>query len=112
MNADLTVNYDVFASLIEEQIAGGTAALVVSGTTGEASTLGDDEHVDGIRFAAKQAAGRIPIIAGAGSNDTKYMIQLSQNAEKAGADALLLMTPYYNKTSQRGLVASFTAVAL
>jgi len=111
MNADLSVNYDVFGALIEEQIAGGVSALVVSGTTGEASTLGDDEHVDGIRFAAQKAAGRIPVIAGAGSNDTAYMIKLSQNAEKAGADALLLMTPYYNKASQRGLVASFTAVA-
>jgi 4-hydroxy-tetrahydrodipicolinate synthase len=111
MNADLSVNYEVFGALIEEQIAGGAAALVVSGTTGEASTLGDDEHVEGIRFAVAKSAGRIPVVAGAGSNDTAYMITLSQNAEKAGADALLLMTPYYNKTSQRGLVASFTAVA-
>ncbi|MCL1832402.1 MAG: 4-hydroxy-tetrahydrodipicolinate synthase [Oscillospiraceae bacterium] len=111
MNDDLSVNYDVFATLIEEQIVGGTAALIVSGTTGEASTLGDDEHVDCIKFAVEKAAGRIPVIAGAGSNDTAYMIQLSKNAEKAGADALLLMTPYYNKASQRGLIASFTAVA-
>ncbi|MCL1882028.1 MAG: 4-hydroxy-tetrahydrodipicolinate synthase [Oscillospiraceae bacterium] len=111
MNADLSVNYDVFANLIEEQITGGSKALIVCGTTGEASTLGDDEHVQCIRFAVEKTNGRIPVIAGTGSNDTAYMLSLSQNAEKAGADALLLMTPYYNKSSQRGLIANFTTIA-
>jgi 4-hydroxy-tetrahydrodipicolinate synthase len=111
LNSDLTINYDVFAKLIEEQIAGGISALIVCGTTGEASTMTDDEQIECIRFAVEKTAGRVPIIAGTGSNDTAKMVELSTKAEKAGADALLLMTPYYNKTSQRGLVANFTAVA-
>jgi len=111
MNPDGSINYDVFSALIEEQVTKGTSALIVCGTTGEASTMSDPEHIECIRFAAEKAAGRIPVIAGTGSNHTSHMIELSAAAEKAGADALLLMTPYYNKTSQRGLVASFTAVA-
>jgi 4-hydroxy-tetrahydrodipicolinate synthase len=111
MNPDASINYLVFAQLIEEQIENGAAALVVCGTTGEASTLDDAEHIDCIKFAVGKVAGRIPIIAGTGSNDTSHMIELSKNAEKSGADMLLLMTPYYNKTSQRGLIANFTKVA-
>jgi 4-hydroxy-tetrahydrodipicolinate synthase len=110
-NPDESINYDVFASLIQRQIEKGTSALIVCGTTGEASTLSDDEHIECIRFAVEKTAGRIPIIAGTGSNDTAYMLELSIAAEKAGVDALLLMTPYYNKTSQRGLVANFTKIA-
>ncbi|MCL2077008.1 MAG: 4-hydroxy-tetrahydrodipicolinate synthase [Oscillospiraceae bacterium] len=111
MNADGSVNYTLFGELIEQQIKGGTSALVVCGTTGEASTLTDDEHIELIRYAAEKASGRIPVIAGTGSNDTAYMIELSVEAEKAGADALLLVTPYYNKSSQRGLVKNFEKVA-
>ena len=111
MNSDLSINYNVLGEIIEAQIAGGTSALVVCGTTGEASTLTDDEHVECIRYTVEKTAGRIPVIAGTGSNDYSYMLELSTAAEKAGADALLLMTPYYNKTSQRGLIASFTGIA-
>jgi 4-hydroxy-tetrahydrodipicolinate synthase len=110
-NPDNTVNYSVLADLIESQITGGVAALVVCGTTGEASTLTDEEHIKCIRIAVETVNKRIPVIAGTGSNDTAKMLELSLAAEKAGADMLLLMTPYYNKTSQRGLVASFTAAA-
>ena len=111
MNADGRINYIVFAELIEHQIANGTSALIVCGTTGEASTMNDTEHIEVIRYAVEVTAGRIPVIAGTGSNDTAHMVELSVAAEKAGADALLLMTPYYNKTSQRGLVAHFTKAA-
>ncbi|MCL2036328.1 MAG: 4-hydroxy-tetrahydrodipicolinate synthase [Oscillospiraceae bacterium] len=110
-NPDGSVNYGVFAELIEEQIEKETDALIVCGTTGEASTLNDDEHIECIRFAVEKVAKRIPIIAGTGSNNTLHMIELSLAAEKSGADALLLMTPYYNKTSQRGLISNFTKVA-
>jgi len=111
MNADGSINYDVFADIIEEQIAGGTDAIVVCGTTGEASTMTDEEHIEAIRFTVEKVAKRIPVIAGTGSNDTGYAIELSKQAEAVGADALLQVTPYYNKTSQRGLVAHFTAIA-
>ena len=110
-NPDNSVNYDVFGLLITEQIEKGTSALIICGTTGEASTLNDSEHIECIRFAVEKTAGRVPVVAGTGSNDTSHMLELSLAAEKVGADALLLMTPYYNKTSQRGLVASFTKVA-
>ena len=111
MNADGSINYDVFADTIEEQIAGGTDAIVVCGTTGEASTMTDEEHIEAIRFTVEKVAKRVPVIAGTGSNDTGYAIELSKQAEAVGADALLQVTPYYNKTSQRGLVAHFTAIA-
>ncbi|MCL1789101.1 MAG: 4-hydroxy-tetrahydrodipicolinate synthase [Oscillospiraceae bacterium] len=111
MNPDLSVNYDCFGSLTEEQISKGTSALVVCGTTGEASTLTDEEHLECIRYAVEKTKGRVPVIAGTGSNDYSYMLKLSLAAEKAGADALLLMTPYYNKTSQKGLIAAFTGIA-
>ena len=111
MNADGSINYDVFADIIEEQIAGGTDAIVVCGTTGEASTMTDEEHIEAIRFTVEKVAKRVPVIAGTGSNDTGYAIEPSKEAEAVGADALLQVTPYYNKTSQRGLVAHFTAIA-
>ncbi len=111
MNADGSINYDIFADIIEEQIAGGTDAIVVCGTTGEASTMTDEEHIEAIRFTVEKVNKRIPVIAGTGSNDTGYAIELSKQAEAVGADALLQVTPYYNKTSQRGLVSHFTAIA-
>ena len=111
MNADGSINYDGFAENIEFQIANGTDAIIVCGTTGEASTMTDDEHIECIRFAVEKTAGRIPVIAGTGSNDTKYAVELSKIAQEKGADGLLLVTPYYNKASQKGLVAHFTALA-
>ena len=111
MNADGSINYDGFAENIEYQIANGTDAIIVCGTTGEASTMTDEEHIECIRFAVEKTAGRIPVIAGTGSNDTKYAVELSKIAHEKGADGLLLVTPYYNKASQKGLVAHFTAIA-
>lgn len=111
MNDDGSINYDVFAENIEEQISGGTDAIVVCGTTGESAAMTDEEHKECIRFCVEKIAKRVPVIAGTGSNDTAYAIQLSKEAEELGADALLLVTPYYNKTSQKGLAAHFTAIA-
>lgn len=111
MNADGSINYDGFAENIEYQIANGTDAIIVCGTTGEASTMTDEEHIECIRFAVEKTAGRIPVIAGTGSNDTKYAVELSKIAQEKGADGLLLVTPYYNKASQKGLIAHFTAIA-
>lgn len=111
MNADGSINYQGLGDLIENQIANGTDAIIICGTTGEASTMTDEEHLECIRFAAEKTAGRIPVIAGTGSNDTRYAIELSKEAEAVGVDGLLLVTPYYNKTTQRGLIAHFTAIA-
>ena len=111
MNADGSVNYDELGCIIEDQIAHSTDAIVICGTTGESPTLTDEEHTECIRYTVKKVAGRVPVIAGTGSNDTKYAIWLSQQAEADGADALLLVTPYYNKTSQAGLLAHYTAIA-
>lgn len=111
MNADGSVNYNKYRELIEWQIQNGTDAILPCGTTGESATLNHEEHVRVIRTAVEQVAGRVPVIAGTGSNDTAYGIELSREAQKLGADALLLVTPYYNKTSQRGLVAHYTAIA-
>lgn len=111
MNKDGSVNYGKLGEIIDSQINGGTDGVVICGTTGESSTLTDEEHIECIRFAVKHTAGRVPVIAGTGSNDTAYAVEMSKDAEKAGADALLLVTPYYNKTSQRGLAAHFTAIA-
>lgn len=105
------VDYDTFGKLIDFQISSGIDALVICGTTGEGSTLTDEEHRECLRYAAERIAGRVPMIAGTGSNDTDYAISLSKYACKVGADALLLVTPYYNKTTQRGLVKSFFTVA-
>ena len=111
MNTDGNVNYDELGRIIDDQIAHSTDAIVICGTTGESPTLTDEEHTECIRYTVKKAAGRVPVIAGTGSNDTKYAIWLSQQAEADGADALLLVTPYYNKTSQAGLLAHYTAIA-
>lgn len=105
------VNYEKFAELIEDQIAGGTDAIIVCGTTGESSTLTHEEHLDVIRYCVEKVAGRIPVVAGTGSNCTETAIYLSTEAEKYGVDGLLLVTPYYNKATQNGLYRHFKAVA-
>lgn len=108
---DGSVNYEAFADQIERQIAGGTDAIIVCGTTGEASTLTHEEHLDVIRYCVEKVNKRIPVIAGTGSNCTETAIYLSQEAEKAGADGLLLVTPYYNKCTQKGLLEHFKMIA-
>ncbi|MBO5094822.1 MAG: 4-hydroxy-tetrahydrodipicolinate synthase [Lachnospiraceae bacterium] len=108
---DGTVNYEKFAEQVEYQIANGTDAIIVCGTTGEASTLTHEEHLDVIRYCVKQVAGRIPVIGGTGSNCTETAIYLSQEAEKAGVDGILVVTPYYNKATQKGLYNHFKAIA-
>ena len=110
-NADGSVNYEELAKLIDFQIENGTDALVIAGTTGESSTLSEQEHVDVIRFAVEHTNHRVPVIAGTGSNATETAVMLSKEAEEAGADALLLVTPYYNKTTQRGLYVHYKTIA-
>lgn len=105
------INYDKLAELIDEQIEAGTDAIVICGTTGESSTLSHQEHLDAIRFCVKHTAGRVPVIAGTGSNSTKEAVYMSVEAEKSGADALLLVTPYYNKATQKGLIRHYTMIA-
>ena len=109
--ADGTVDYESYGRLIDWQIEQGINGLVACGTTGEASTLTDDEHKEVIRFTVERAAGRVPVIAGTGSNDTAYAIELTRYACEVGADAVLVVTPYYNKATQEGLYRSFTAIA-
>ena len=104
-------NYEALGELIDWQIENGTDAIIICGTTGEASTMPDAEHLAAIEYTVKRVAGRIPVVAGTGSNDTAHAIALSQKAEELGADALLQVTPYYNKASQKGLIAHFTAIA-
>ena len=111
MNNDLTINYEKLGELIDWQIENGTGAIIICGTTGESSTMGDEEHVECFRYTVERVAGRVPVVAGAGSNDTAYAVWLSKEAKRVGADALLHVTPYYNKTSQRGLIAHFTELA-
>ena len=111
MHENGDVNYEKLSEILEEQIAGGTDAIIICGTTGESSTLTHEEHLDVIRYTVEKVAKRIPVIAGTGSNCTATAIYLSQEAEKAGADALLLVTPYYNKATQNGLIAHYTAIA-
>lgn len=108
---DGSVNYDKFAELVESQIAGGTDAIIVCGTTGESSTLTHEEHLDVIRFCAERVKGRIPVVAGTGSNCTETAVYLSTEAEKYGVDGLLLVTPYYNKATQNGLYAHYKKIA-
>jgi 4-hydroxy-tetrahydrodipicolinate synthase len=105
------IDFESFAKLIDWQIEEGIDAIVVCGTTGEGSTLTDQEHRDAIAFAVKQVAGRVPVIAGTGSNDTAYAIELTKFSCEVGADAMLLVTPYYNKATQKGLIESFRAIA-
>lgn len=111
MKANGEVNFDKFGELIEFQIANGTDAIIVCGTTGEASTLTHEEHLDTIKYCVEKVAGRIPVVAGTGSNSTETAIFLSKEAEKYGADGLLLVSPYYNKATQNGLYSHFKAVA-
>lgn len=105
------IDYDAFGKLIDWQIEEGINALVVCGTTGESSTLTDEEHREAIEFAVKRAAGRVPIIAGTGSNDTAYAIDLTKHACEVGVDGVLLVTPYYNKATQKGLIKMFSDIA-
>lgn len=111
MHADGSVNYEKLSQLIELQIQGGTSAITICGTTGESATLKDPEHIAVIAHCVKAVAGRIKVIAGTGSNETDHAVYLSQEAQKAGADGLLLVTPYYNKCSPKGLVRHYMMVA-
>lgn len=111
MKENKEVDFDKLGELLEYQIAGGTDAIIICGTTGEASTLSHEEHLECIRYAAAKVAKRIPVIAGTGSNCTETAIYLSKEAEKAGVDGVLLVTPYYNKATQKGLIAHFSETA-
>lgn len=111
MNEDGSVNYDKLRELLEFHVANKTDAIIICGTTGEASTLSDEEHLECIRFACEVINKRIPVIAGTGSNCTQSAIELSKEAEKSGVDGLLLVTPYYNKATQNGLKAHYNAIA-
>lgn len=108
---DLSVNYDKFAQLIDFQMEQGTDSIIVCGTTGEASTLTHEEHVECIRFVSEYTKKRVPVIAGTGSNCTDTAIYLTKEAKEAGADGLLVVTPYYNKATQKGLIGHFTEIA-
>lgn len=110
-NEDGTVNYDLLGELIEFHIENNTDAIIATGTTGESATLNDEEHLSVIEYTVKKVNGRIPVIGGTGSNDTRHGIKLSIEACKLGVDGLLMVTPYYNKTSQKGLIEHFTAMA-
>lgn len=105
------INFTELARLIDFNIENGTDAIVITGTTGESATMTDQEHKDAIKFAVDYVNKRVPVVAGTGSNDTHYALQLSQYAEQVGADALLLVTPYYNKATQKGIIEHFTYIA-
>lgn len=111
MNSDGSVNYDAFGKLLEFHVENGTDAIIACGTTGESATLSEKEHCEVLSFVAEKINGRIPVVAGTGSNDTSTAIMLSKSAEKTGADALLCVTPYYNKTSQAGLIKHYNMIA-
>ncbi len=111
MNEDGSINFNKLGELIEFNIENHTDAIIICGTTGESATMTDEEHQECITYAIKKANGRIPVIAGTGSNDTKYAVALSKHAEEQGADALLVVTPYYNKCSQKGLIKHYYAIA-
>ncbi len=111
MHQDGSVNYDKLAEIIDFQISNQTDSIIICGTTGEASTLSTEEHIDVIRFCIEQVKGRVPVIAGTGSNCTQSAIDLSKDAQDAGADGLLCVTPYYNKATQSGLTGHFKAIA-
>ena len=111
MYEDGSINFDELGRIIEDQIARGTDAIVICGTTGECSTMTDEEQLAAIKFTVETVNHRVPVIAGAGSNDTDHGCALAAKSAACGADALLLVTPYYNKTTQAGLVAHFTAMA-
>ena len=111
MNSDGSINYKVFEEIIEFQISNETDSIIVCGTTGESATLNHEEHCKVIQYCVEKVNGRVPVIAGTGSNDTKYALELSLEAQKLGADALLSVTPYYNKTSQSGLIKHYNYIA-
>ena len=111
MHADGSVNFEKLEETIDYQIENGTDSIVICGTTGESSTLSEEEHIECIRTAISRTAGRIPVIAGTGSNCTETAIMMSKEAASYGADALLIVTPYYNKATQKGLIAHYTAIA-
>lgn len=111
MHQDGSINYETLAKMLDDQIENGTDAIFVCCTTGEAPTLEDPEHLECIRFTVEHVAGRVPVIAGTGSNNTDHAIMMTKEAQDMGADGVLLVTPYYNKTSQRGLIQHFTAIA-
>lgn len=111
MNSDESINFEKLGQLIDFQIDNGTDAIVICGTTGESAAMTDQEHVDCIEYAVRHVHGRVQVIAGAGSNHTSYAVWMSKEAKRVGADALLHVTPYYNKTSQLGLIRHFNAVA-
>jgi len=110
-NEDMSINYAKLEELIEWHIENKTDALIIAGTTGEASTLTDEEHIELVKRSVEIVRGRIPVIAGSGSNDTRHGIKLGLECERAGADGLLIVTPYYNKTNRQGLINHYTAIA-
>ena len=105
------INYDEFKKIIDHQIENGTDAIIIMGTTGESPACPEDEHEEAIAFCCEYVNGRIPVVAGAGSNDTRTAVKLTKSAKASGADAVLSVTPYYNKTTQVGLIRHFTAIA-
>lgn len=111
MNQDGSINFDKLGELIDFNIDNGTDAIIICGTTGESATMSDEEHIECIRYAVEKVNKRVPVVAGTGSNHTEYAVNLSKKAEELGADALLVVTPYYNKTSQHGLIKHFTSIA-
>lgn len=111
MNADESINFDKLGALIEFQLENGTDAIIICGTTGEAPALDDNEHKEAIRYTVEKVNKRVPVIAGTGSNNTHHAIMMSQYAESVGADGVLLVSPYYNKSTQRGLIEHFTKIA-
>ena len=111
MHSDGSVNFEVLGEILEFQIKNKTDAIIICGTTGESATMSDEERAAVIDFAAKNVAGRVPIIAGTGSNSTEHALTMSKKAQELGADAILVVTPYYNKTSQRGLLRHYGYIA-
>ncbi len=111
MDSNLKINFETFEKLLDFHVKNGTDSIIVCGTTGEASTLTDDEQIEAIRFAVAKVNKAVPVIAGAGSNNTEHCIHLCKESQKAGADGLLLVTPYYNKATQKGLIAHYSAAA-
>ncbi len=110
-NEDGSINFDAFGEIIEAQIAGSTDAIIVCGTTGESSTMDDEEHIATIKYCVEKVAGRVPVIAGTGSNCTREAVNMSKKAEEVGADGLLCVTPYYNKCTQEGLYQYYKAIS-
>ena len=111
MKENLEINYEKLDEILEEQIAEGTDSIIICGTTGESATMSEEEHVKTIRFAVERVKHRTPVIAGTGSNSTKTAVALSKEAQKDGADGILIVTPYYNKATQNGLIAHYTTIA-